>query len=92
MMETTPVAMCHRWWHVYMGEVPDMSEDEEGNPGPALCKIIYGESDRDPEYVKANMPTTRAAFGEVDLPYVASFDHDPTDADLAPLLPEGYDA
>jgi hypothetical protein len=80
------------WWHVYMGEVPEMCEpDETGYKAPALATVIYGESSMSPDEVKAkpDLATTATMSGEV--PYVTSFDRDPSRAELDALRPEGYE-
>jgi hypothetical protein len=82
--------MC-LYWHVYMGLVPEMCEpDETGYSAPALATLVYGESTMAPEDVQAKMPTAKTV-GKGEVPYVTSFDHDPSAKELAPFRPEGYE-
>jgi hypothetical protein len=82
--------MC-LYWHVYMGEVPEMCEpDENGYSAPALAILIYGESLMRPVEVQERMPTTKT-MGNSEVPYVTSFDHDPSEKELALFRPEGYE-
>jgi hypothetical protein len=77
-----------RWWHVYAAEVHSAQWgglDEDGQPNPIWQYQTYGESTKPPSEV----PDSITSGGDV-LPRLASFDHDPTDAELDALTPERY--
>lgn len=79
------------WWHVYMGEVPEMCKpDEVGYRAPGLATLVYGESTMEPSEVAGKFPTTKTVGGG-EVPYVTSFDHDPSAKELAPFRPANYD-
>lgn len=74
------------WWHVYGGEVPDMSEDPEtGELGPAWAMLTAGEAKTAPEGMPKDAST---GYGKV--PYLHSFDHEPSQKELDDLTPEVY--
>jgi len=80
------------WWHVYGGEIPaefELGVDEDGNPSAVHAFTIAGEATVPPDELVEKCPDVESVGG-VRLPYLASFDHEPTDAELDELKPEQY--
>ena len=85
--------MSDRWWHVFGAEIPNMSEDEHGNPGSAFALRIYGDSELGPDDLteKHKADADEEMFGEIaTVRYLGSFDHDPTDEEREALTPEAF--
>ncbi len=76
------------WWHVYGGEVPDLAEDEDGNPGPCWGLVVLGESTMAPEDLPDFAVSVSPVLQHMD--YLDSFDHDPTDHERESFTPTEY--
>ena len=76
------------WWHVYGGEIPDLSVADDGSLAPGWALVKMSESSVSPDDLAAKLPAVSTGFG--DVPYLASFDHDPTPDEIEALTPEEY--
>ena len=76
------------WWHVYGGEVANMST----GGGPAWGQVMFGDSTVPPVEAMENTPKATIGTGDskTQVPYLASFDHEPTDDELNELRPVEY--
>lgn len=84
------------WWHIYGGELPGITEETEEDPdGYGWAQVTLGESTMDPETVKERVPEVSTGLAEVlggsaSIPYLTSFDHEPTHEETEALMPEQY--
>lgn len=87
--------MSGKWTHVFGGFVEGAAEDADGNPTAAWYTTKYIGSSRPPEDLTDDEKAERATE-VMRLPatirYLASFDHEPTDAEMDALAPEGYES
>ena len=77
-----------QWWHVFGGEIPDMAVDADGNPSPAWGALTVGPAGRGADDEVREMTFPMSAGGEAH--YLATFDHEPTEAEKDALAPEKY--
>jgi hypothetical protein len=76
------------WWHVYGAEIRNAQWgglDEDGQPNQVWICQIYGKSTKPPSEAPDSITS-----GDDVLPRLASFDHEPTDAEMDALAPEQY--
>lgn len=76
----------YKWWHVY-GMVITINHPVLGEIQDAWCSYIVNVPDP-PNVAIKKFPTMRQMHH--DLPYLASFDHDPTDAEKKALEPADF--
>jgi hypothetical protein len=78
--------MTKRWWHRWQGVCAH----------GILTGLTPGDSPSGPDEIDKTRVVTTPTVGcftegcETTLVYVASWTHDPTDADLDAVVPEGY--
>jgi hypothetical protein len=72
------------WWHVFGGVTKDSCQWGGGH----WAMVIVGETTMTIEAVKEQGPPGDGS--DVDLAYLTSFDHDPTDEEREALMPEAY--
>lgn len=72
------------WWHSF-GKVPD-----EGDLAGLWVQVTLGPTAVEPDDPKLQqgVPVPVPGFGELQLPYLASFDHEPTAAEKDALESE----
>lgn len=82
------------WWHVYGSELPGITEETDEDPeGYGWAQVTLGESTMEPERLQEVLPETPVSISEViggTLPYLTSFDHEPTHEEIQILMPEQY--
>lgn len=76
------------WWHVYGGEIDDLTELPDGSLGAGWGQVTMGESTMPPSKVVEVLPELDVM--DASLPYLKSFDHEPTRAEVDALTPEQY--
>lgn len=80
------------WWHFYGAEVPGLAEDKDGNPKPAWVTMMAGEATIGPDEptVSGGRIQDPLHYKDVPLAYLASWDHEPTQAERDAVTPEEY--
>lgn len=79
---TSPSPASVRWWHLYAGTLPD---------GAAVAQVLVKACELGPD--DNTLTGSRAVrddfvHGDLVLPYVASWDHEPTDLEQWQATPE----
>lgn len=93
MTETETETLEPLWWHVYGAEVPGLAKsDETGEPRPGWMQVTLGGCTVGPDDVRESGEPVKQALDITGnlLDYLGSWDHEPFDQEIAPLVPENY--